>query len=280
MRVASALTLAWILAAPLAGAQVAGSIESAVPVAGPAQIGEKPRGDRPDSENASPPSAAGAGRDFYRLVLTPLPADQRRIWTAPFHLNRRNARFWLPAAVASTSLVFADQRLFRETSNSLSPGARNNSGKFSRLGNPAYMFGVSGGLWLLGGSSSRQPLRQTGLLATRALIDDVIVVGILKVVVGRQRPPNDSFGGPSHGVKSGQHRSLPSGHASAAWTLASVVSSRHRQRWVPFALYGFATAVSLTRVTSGRHFYGDVVPGAIIGFGIGKMVVRRDAARP
>jgi undecaprenyl-diphosphatase len=132
----------------------------------------------------------------------------------------------------------------------------------------------------LGNSGSRRPLRQTALLASRALIDDLLVVGVLKVALGRQRPPGDSFGGPPDGIRSGDYRSLPSGHASAVWTMASVISSRHRQRWVPFVLYGFAGAVSITRVTSGRHFYGDVVPGALIGCSIGKMVVRRSQANP
>lgn len=212
--------------------------------------------------------------------MLPLAGDQRTIWTAPFHLNARQARFWAPAAIGAASLVLADQRLYRETTGRLSPTAQNNMGKFSRLGNPAYMFGVSGGLWLLGNSESRRPLRQTALLAGRALIDDVLVVGVLKVALGRERPPGGSFGGPPDGIRSGDYRSLPSGHASAAWTMATVISSRHRQRWVPFVLYGFAGAVSMTRVTSGRHFYGDVVPAALIGYSIGKMVVRRSQANP
>ncbi len=253
---------------------------TALPQVGVAAQESEPGVVAPAQAAALPEAKSGARRDFSRLVLAPLPADQRAIWTAPLHLNGRNARFWVPAAIATTSLVFADQSLFRKTSNGLSQSTRDNTGRISRLGNPVYMFGASGGLWLLGRSSSRRPLQQTGLLATRALIDDVIVVGVLKVAVGRHRPPTDSIGGPVHAVKSGQHRSLPSGHASAAWALASVVSSRHRQRWVPFLFYGFAGAVSLTRVTSGRHFYGDVVPGAIIGFSIGKMVVRHSQSNP
>jgi undecaprenyl-diphosphatase len=235
----------------------------------------------PDSGDAgNKEDQAGAGRQFGRQVVLPLAGDQRTIWTAPFHLNRRQARFWVPAAAGAASLVLADQRLYRETTGRLSPAARNNMGKFSRLGNPAYMVGVSGGLWLVGNSGPRRPLRQTALLASRALIDDLLVVGVLKVALGRQRPPGDSFGGPPDGIRSGDYRSLPSGHSSAVWTMASVISSRHRQRWVPFVLYGFAGAVSITRVTSGRHFYGDVVPGALIGCSIGKMVVRRSQANP
>ena len=287
MRVASAFTFVWILATPLVGAQVGSGVEPGILPADPAvsathppdRLPELVPGAAPSGHGTSAPGTAdsGASRDFYRLVLALLPADQRAIWTAPFHLNRWNARFWVPAAGGTAALVLADQRLYRETTGRLAPATRNSMDKFSRLGNPAYMFGVSGGLWLLGNSGSRRPLRQTALLASRALIDDMLVVGVLKVALGRERPPGGSFGGPRDGLRSGDYRSLPSGHASAAWTMATVISSRHRQRWVPFVLYGFAGAVSVTRVTSGRHFYGDVVPGAIIGFSIGKMVVRRQA---
>lgn len=216
---------------------------------------------------------SGASREFAKQLLR-LPADQRAIWTSPLRLNRRQASLWIPAAAGTAALVLADHRLYRETSARISPGAQTNLGRFSRSGNPAYMLGLGGGLWLLGRAPSRTRLGRTGLLATRAVIDDLIVVGALKIALGRQRPPGDSFGGPPDGFRSGRFRSLPSGHSSATWAVAAVVSSRHHKRWVPPLLYGFAAAVSVTRVTSGHHFYGDVVAGGLIGYSIGRMVVR------
>lgn len=236
----------------------------------------------PPSEKSPQADTAGCqpGREFVRQVLVPLPVDQRAIWTGPLHLNRRRAAFWMSAAAVTASLVALDQRTYRETIESFPPGARTNLARFSRAGNPVYMFGVAGGFWLLGNSPSRSPLRQTALLTTRALIDDVATVGMLKVAIGRQRPPGDSFGGLPDGVRSGRYRSLPSGHASAAWTVAAVVSTRHRQRWVPFVAYGLAGAIGFARVTSGRHYYGDVVAGAVIGYSIGKMVARPQRSGP
>jgi len=281
MPLAAGLSCLFVLTAALAGVPTGGSQVGTTRIAAvdtPATANQEAAADSGDAGNKE--DQASAGRQLGRQVILPLAGDQRTVWTAPFRLNRRQARFWAPAAAGATALVLADQRLYSETTGRLSPAARNNMGKFSRLGNPAYMVGVSGGLWLVGNSGSRRPLRQTALLASRALIDDMLVVGVLKVALGRQRPPGDSFGGPRDGIRSGDYRSLPSGHASAVWTMASVISSRHRQRWVPFVLYGFAGAVSMTRVTSGRHFYGDVVPAALIGYSVGKMVVRRSQANP
>jgi undecaprenyl-diphosphatase len=281
MPLAAALTCSFLFAVALAGTPADGGQAGTTSVAAVEMSATAdPEAVRDSADSGKREERTGAGRQFGRQVILPLAGDQRMIWTAPFHLNRRQARFWAPAAAGAAALVLADQRLYRETTGRLSPATRNSMGKFSRLGNPAYMVGVSGGLWLLGSSGSRRPLRQTALLASRALIDDMLVVGVLKVALGRQRPPGDSFGGLRDGIRSGDYRSLPSGHASAVWTMASVISSRHRQRWVPFVLYGFAGAVSITRVTSGRHFYGDVAPGALIGYSIGKMVVRRSQANP
>jgi hypothetical protein len=222
-----------------------------------------------------PPSESGAGREFVRQVLAPLPGDQRNIWTGPLRLNRRRAAFWSSAAAVTTTLVLLDQRSYRETTETFSAGLRKTLGGFSRSGHPAYMFGLAGSLWLLGNAESRSPLRRTALLTTRALIDDMVTAGVLKVAIGRQRPPGDSFGGLPDGIRSSRYRSLPSGHASATWTVAAVVSSRHRQRWVPYLAYGLAGAISFARVTGGWHYYGDVVAGALIGHGIGKMVASR-----
>lgn len=234
----------------------------------------------PEAQAAGVPvSSAGSknskpGRGFSREVLFRLPGDQRAIWISPFRLNRRDAAFWVPAAAGTAGVVLADLHLYRETTERISPGVQANLGRFSRSGNPAYMLGVGGGLWWLGRTSSNTRLQRTGLLAVRALLDDVVVTGALKIALGRQRPPGGDFGGPPDAVRSGMFRSFPSGHSSAAWTLATVVSSRHHNRWVSPLLYGFAVAVSVTRVTGGHHFYGDTIAGGLIGYGIGRMVAR------
>ena len=215
-----------------------------------------------------------------RRAVSSIVRDQRAIWTSPARLDRRHAAFWLPAAAATAGLVLSDRSTYRETRQAFSISTRDGLNNFSRFASPVYLFALSGGLWLLGRGISEERLERTGVLATRALVSDLIVVGALKVVTGRQRPPTGSFGGPADGFDGSEQRSFPSGHASAAWAVAAVVSSRHRQRWVPFVFYGFAGALSLARVAGGRHFYGDVVAGGLIGYGVGKMVARSANGRP
>jgi len=63
--------------------------------------------------------------------------------------------------------------------------------------------------------------------------------------------------------------SFPSSHAAFAWALAVVLSVKEpRWRW---GLYVFASLISFSRVYLGVHFPIDVVAGAFIGWGIGRL---------
>jgi membrane-associated phospholipid phosphatase len=51
--------------------------------------------------------------------------------------------------------------------------------------------------------------------------------------------------------------------------VATVVASRyHKHAWVPWVAYGFATAISFSRVTTLSHFPSDVFLGAALGYTI------------
>jgi membrane-associated phospholipid phosphatase len=51
--------------------------------------------------------------------------------------------------------------------------------------------------------------------------------------------------------------------------VATVVAMRyHRHRWVPWAVYGFAAAVGMSRVTELAHFPSDVFLGSALGYTI------------
>ncbi|HEY6350002.1 MAG TPA: phosphatase PAP2 family protein [Candidatus Angelobacter sp.] len=61
--------------------------------------------------------------------------------------------------------------------------------------------------------------------------------------------------------------SFPSGHAAGVFSVATVVASRYQKhRWVPRVVYGFASAISFSRVTSSAHFPSDVFLGAALGY--------------
>ena len=124
-----------------------------------------------------------------------------------------------------------------------------------------------------------------GLHGTEAVALSGAFTAILKDVAGRARPyvsadtsPHDfGFG---RGTKGGGFQSFPSGHTSAAFAAASVVTSES-QRWWPQgiwvvapAMYGGATLVGLSRMYNNAHWASDVALGAAIGTFSGIKVVR------
>jgi PAP2 superfamily len=101
----------------------------------------------------------------------------------------------------------------------------------------------------------------TALLAGEAYADSAIVDLAVKAITRRKRPSDVPDGASfNHTFFSGgkspfKGSAFPSGHAAGAFSVATIVSSRyHNHRWIPWALYGFATAVSFSRVTTSAHF--------------------------
>jgi hypothetical protein len=122
----------------------------------------------------------------------------------------------------------------------------------------------------------------TALLAGEAYADSAVVDLAIKAITRRKRPSDVAPGAPfndtffSGGKSPFKGSSFPSGHAAGAFAVATVVATRyHRHRWVPWAVYGFATAVSFSRITSRSHFPSDVFLGAALGYSITRYEVLR-----
>jgi len=115
----------------------------------------------------------------------------------------------------------------------------------------------------------------TALLAGEAYADSAVVDLAMKAVTRRKRPNDVRPGAPfddtffSGGKSPFKGSSFPSGHAAGVFSVATVVASRyHNHRWVPWASYAFATAISFSRVTTLAHFPSDVFLGAALGYTI------------
>ena len=122
----------------------------------------------------------------------------------------------------------------------------------------------------------------TALLAGEAYADSAIVDLAMKAITRRKRPADVGAGASfnntffSGGKSPFKGSSFPSGHAASVFSVATVVATRyHSHRWVPWVVYGFATAVSFSRVTSNAHFPSDVFLGAALGYTITRYEVLR-----
>lgn len=97
-----------------------------------------------------------------------------------------------------------------------------------------------------------------------ALIGDLIIIAVLKMLVQRERPPlnkSDMFA-----TVSVDNYSFPSGHCSRAIMLAYFFSERvNIEAPILGLIVLWALVVSLSRLLLGRHYFSDVMFGMILG---------------
>ena len=72
---------------------------------------------------------------------------------------------------------------------------------------------------------------------------------------------------------SGSDNSFPSGHATQAFAVASVISAHSDQVWVSVTAYTIAGLVGFSRIYHNAHWTSDVTAGALIGTFVGRGVV-------
>lgn len=139
------------------------------------------------------------------------------------------------------------------------------------LGDTPSVF-IAGGTYLAGVAFKDPEVRATGIdsMVTMGLANLLLTIP-LKVVVGRSRPSRDHGTHDFHPLNGGY--SFPSGHATQAFALASVIAEHADNAWVSGVSYGLAGLVGLARVEQRAHFMSDVVAGGLIGTFVGKTVV-------
>ena len=225
----------------------------------------------PDKDSAPPvqvisPTATPTPTPrFFRNIVH----DQVKIFTSPARIRRSDLEYLVPLAMGTAALIVTDETTssWVHRGGSLPPVSH----AVSYAGSIYATGGIAAGFYLFGRASHDDHARETGRLSAQALIDTVIVTEVLKYAMGRQRP--DFGNGEGHFFDHG--KSFPSGHASSAWAVATVVSYEYqRHPWIKYGAFAAAAAVSMSRYTGRNHFLSDVLVGSSIGYGIGRFVYK------
>jgi len=226
---------------------------------------------------------AGAERDVsWHTLPGNLLQDQKDIWLFPLRLAKGHD--WLPTLAVTgvtAALIVADPhdtRYFRRTAR-----FEGFNDAFSGSITAGEIAAVPAAFLIVGHFRHDEYAEKTALLAGEAYADSAIVDIVMKVATRRLRPsdiaPTGTFSDTffhSHVSASGISTSFPSGHAAAAFAVATVFAHRYRQhRWVPWVAYGVASVISFSRVTTQAHFPSDVFLGAALGFTISEFAVLR-----
>lgn len=225
--------------------------------------------------------AVGAGSSEKRTecldcLITRFYEDTKHILTSPFHWKGQNLLTFTTLSVGTFELMLADrdfqdfvQKRKNSTTNRISKWTDRYTKRVTNL--------TIGGLYLGGIVFHSQKAKETALLCLESVaLAEGITWGI-KHLVGRTRPFGNKgtfhfdplkFPPPSSSL------SFPSGHATCAFALTSVIAQQYHNIPLTIGLYGCATAVALGRVNNNAHFLSDVFWGGVIGFSVGRSLVK------
>ena len=211
------------------------------------------------SENKDELFSKGFARTFLK--------DQKTIWTSPLNIKKSDAKWIVPLAAGTGVLLLEDTKISHTFDNKTS--LQNASFKVSDAGLYAT-WAVPGAFFAFGKMKGNDHMTETGEKGLQAAIYSTVVMQALKLATNRKRPYE---GGNGSFLSGGD--SFPSGHSMEAWALATVIAREYPNKpLVKYGMYGFATAVSVSRITSQRHYASDVLVGSSIGYLIGRFVTR------
>lgn len=110
------------------------------------------------------------------------------------------------------------------------------------------------------------------LLAIVALIASDQISVAIKFALERPRPShNPEFAGLVHHINNykGGAYGFVSSHAANTFGFGTYALLSIKKRWFTIAIMLWAAVVSYSRIYLGVHYPGDIIVGALLGFGIG-----------
>jgi len=232
-------------------------VAQALPVEGPAA----------GASDSSPGPLDLVGRELKLYV-----EDSKAIFLAPFHWNADQAGLAIGAGALTGTLMASDPATAPWIQGHASSATNQLSKVVTPFGSWAA-FATSGALVVSGIAFHETRLTTMGREALEACILAGLMTDIAKPVFGRYRPyqsDNETIFKPFS-----SHQSFPSGHATEAFALASVVAARSDGWVIPTLSYTVASMVAYSRVNDKQHFLSDVVAGGLIGTTVGRFLVSR-----
>lgn len=209
-------------------------------------------------------------KDYFKGYVT----DFKNILTSP---ARWDSSDWITASLVtgiSVGLFTQDDKIqtwVQKHKNRTTSHISDDAKKIGTFSVPAVI-----GLGLYGYAASDAKAKRTFLLSAESFLITGAFVQVLKRSTGRHRPytgdSHDTWSGPSISGNN-DHLSFPSGDASSAFAIASVVASEYNNAVIPPLVYTASTLIALGRVHNNGHWSSDVFVGSAIGYFTGKAIV-------
>lgn len=220
-------------------------------------------GEGRETVGPSAPDVNNAAQQIKRFA-----GDERDLWTSTGWIRAHDAKWLLMLGATAAGLVVADHAIMQH--NTLSPANVTRSAGFSNCAVGA-LAGVGGALYLWGRATGDDHQQETGLLSGESALNAFLASTAIGYVVGRERPNVDAAQG--RFFQGG--KSFPSDHSAVAWSIASIIAHEYPGPLTKLFAYGFAGAVSVSRVTGDQHFPSDVLVGGAMGWLISRDVYQK-----
>ena len=201
--------------------------------------------------------------------------DIKTIAKTPFKMKDKEVAIGF-GVITSTLIIHQFdseiKNIFQKNKNDFS---NKTSNYFQMIGNGKYCFPAMGALYGLGLITRNRKVQYTGLQAFKALVLSAGVTGSIKYLAQRERPFQTDNTNNFHFIwNSLLYNSLPSGHTSDAFAMASVIGYNVKNKYWQIPIYAIATGVGLSRIHDNKHWASDVVLGAAIGYCVGQIINR------
>ena len=238
------------------------------------------------------------GAHFAALLVGVLAATSLQAQTADTLFTERSlftagdAALAAGFAIATTAAAPADRYFTRElqdearqANRALSRGAT----IFRVLGHPGGLI-TGGGLYAAGLVGGNRRVEDLGLHTVESIVVANTITAVIKITTGRGRPrvsPDKARNFQlMRGLRNDEYRSFPSGHATAAFAFASIVTAETSQWWpesrwiIGPIVYGGAALTGVSRIYNNAHWASDVVVGAAIGTFTGLKIFKYQHSHP
>ncbi|MGQ9706820.1 MAG: phosphatase PAP2 family protein [bacterium] len=145
------------------------------------------------------------------------------------------------------------------------------------ISSPYVLFGLPLCINILGEMANSDGLCLVGIEGIEVVMLSIGYAYVMKFIIGRDRPSHSKspfhFCGPH--TFSDKHLSMPSLQTTAFSALATVIAER--ANFPPLTDIAFLSigAVGISRVWHNEHWASDVILGGLLGYAIGRFIVRR-----